>query len=145
MMAALEFAALAANPFGGLLIAVPFGLVKLGFPAWVTVLAGAPLAYLQVVVVDLGWSVFDRFPAWRRLLERKRSKRVERLLASRGGFWITFVAAPVIGPWLVMAFMRYANVPQRKVAAPILLSLIATAVGVVVLTRLGVKVTGAGS
>jgi hypothetical protein len=141
----IEFALLAANPFGGLLIAVPFALVKLGFPAWATVLAGAPLAYLQVVVVDLGWGLFDRFPAWRRLLEKKRSARVERLLQSRGGFWITFVAAPVLGPWLVMAFMRYAQVPQRKVAAPILLSLLATAAVVAALTRLGLVVAGGGS
>ena len=140
----IEFALLAANPFGGLLVAVPFALLRVGMPPWLAVIAGAPLAYLQVVVVDLGWSVFDRFPAWRRLLERRRSARVERLLSSRGGFWITFVAAPLIGPWLVMAFMRYAQVPQRKVAAPILLSLMATAAVVAAVTRLGGVVVGGG-
>ncbi len=131
----IQFALLAANPFGGLLIAVPYALLRQGFPAWATVLVGAPLAYLQVVVVDLGWGLFSRIPAWHRLLERRRSARVERLLQSRGGFWITFVAAPLIGPWLVMAFMRYAQVPQRKVAAPILLSLAATAAVVAGLTQ----------
>ncbi|HUK64124.1 MAG TPA: hypothetical protein VLV15_12345 [Dongiaceae bacterium] len=140
MSGVLQFAALAANPFGGLLVAVPYALLRLGFSPWATVIAGAPLAYLQVVVVDLGWGLFDRFPAWRRLLEKRRSPRVERLLQSRGGFWITFVAAPLIGPWLVMAFMRFAQVPQRKVAAPILLSLVVTAAAVAVLTRLGMLV-----
>ncbi|MFT3843223.1 MAG: hypothetical protein QM723_39935 [Myxococcaceae bacterium] len=145
MSALVQFALLAANPVGGLLVAVPYALVRLDFPAWATVLAGAPLAYLQVVAVDLGWGLFDRFPAWRRLLEKRRSPRVERLLQSRGGFWITFVAAPLIGPWLVMAFMRYAQVPQRRVAAPILLSLLATAAVVAALTRLGLVVAGGGS
>ncbi len=144
MSSVFQFAVLAANPLGGLLIAVPFALVRLGFPAWATVLAGAPLAYLQVLVVDLGWSLFDRFPAWRRLLDKRRNAGVERLLQSRGGFWITFVAAPLLGPWLVMAFMRYAQVPQRRVAAPILLSLAATAAGAAALTRLGLVVAGAG-
>ncbi len=140
MSGALQFALLAANPFGGLLIAVPFGMLRLGFPPWLLVVAGAPLAYLQVAAVDLGWSLLTRLGWWRRLLERRRSERVERLMRSRGGFWVTFVSAPVLGPWLVMAFMRYAQVPQRRVALPILLSLFATAAVVAALTSLGLLV-----
>jgi hypothetical protein len=79
------------------------------------------------VVVDTSWSLLARIPGWQRFLERRRSPRVARLVASRGAFWITFVATPLLGPWLVMAFMRYAQVDQRRVALPIFASLACTA------------------
>jgi hypothetical protein len=123
----VAFVALAANPFGGLLVAIPFAVLKLSYPPWLAVAAGVPLAYLQVVVIDGGWSLLARWPWWGRALERRRSARVERLLAARGAFWTTFVASPLVGPWLVMAFMRYAQVPQRRVALPILLAQACTA------------------
>lgn len=125
------FVTLAVNPIGGLLVAIPFAVFKLGYPAWLAVIAGTPLAYVQVLAVDLGWTWLARIPGWHRFLERRRSPRVERLVAAGGRFWITLVLAPLLGPWLVMAFMRYAQVPQRKVALPILLglSVIATAIG----------------
>ena len=123
----LAFALLAANPFGGLLVAIPFAMLKLHYPAWVATAMGAPLAYLQVVVVDASWSWLARIPGWQRFLERRRSPRVARLVASRGAFWITFVVTPLLGPWLVMAFMRYAQVDQRRVALPIFASLACTA------------------
>jgi hypothetical protein len=119
----LAFATLAANPIGGLLIAIPFAVLKLHYPGWLAILVGVPLAYLQVVAVDLAWSLLIRAAWWKNMLERRRSPRVERLVASRGGFWITFVLSPLIGPWVVMAFMRYAQVPQRRVALPIMLAL----------------------
>jgi hypothetical protein len=118
------FATLAANPIGGLLVAIPFGVLKQHYPLWRVVLTGVPLAYLQVFVVDLAWSVFIRAAWWQRFLDRRRSKTVERLIASKGGFWITFFACPVLGPWAVMAFMRYAQVPHRRVALPMALSLL---------------------
>jgi hypothetical protein len=124
----LFFALLAANPIGGLVVAIPYAVLKLHYPLWLAVVVGVPLAYLQVVVVDFAWNLLGRAPAWRRLIERRRSPRVERLLASRGGFWITFLSTPVLGPWLVMAFMRYAQVAQRRVALPILAALACTAV-----------------
>jgi hypothetical protein len=123
----LAFALLAANPFGGLLVAIPFAILKLHYPTWLAVVVGTPLAYLQVPVVDAAWSFLARFPAWCRLLERRRSPQVTRLLESRGAFWVTFLATPVLGPWLVMAFMRYAQVGQRRVALPILAALACTA------------------
>jgi hypothetical protein len=123
----LAFALLAANPFGGLLVAIPFAVLRLRYPIWLAIAVGAPLAYLQVAVVDVGWSWLARIPGWRRFLDRRRSPRVERLVASRGGFWVTFLATPFLGPWLVMAFMRYAHVAQRRVALPILASLACTA------------------
>jgi hypothetical protein len=127
------FVTLAINPIGGLLVAIPFAVFKLSYPAWLAVIAGIPLAYVQVLGVDLGWTWLARIPGWHRFLERRRSARVERLVASGGGFWLTLVLAPLLGPWLVMAFMRYAQVPQRRVALPILLGLSAgaSAVGLV--------------
>jgi hypothetical protein len=127
---AYVFATLAVNPIGGLLVAIPYAILRLGYPAWLTVIAGVPLAYVQVVVVDLAWTSLGRIAAWHRFLERRRSPRVERLIASRGGFWITLVCTPLIGPWLVMAFMRYSQVPQRKVALPIVLGLCASATSI---------------
>jgi hypothetical protein len=117
------FVTLAVNPVGGLLVAIPFAVFQLGYPAWLAAAAGTPLAYVQVIAIDLAWTWLARIPAWHRFLERRRSPRVEKLLAARGGFWITFLLAPLIGPWVVMAFMRYAQVPQRRVAAPILLGI----------------------
>lgn len=130
----LAFATLAINPFGGLLIAVPFATIKLHYPIWLSVLAGAPLAYLQVPAIDLAWGALNRTHWWPRLLERRRSARVEKLMAARGSFWLTFAASPILSPWVVMAFMRYARVPQRRVALPIVLALAATAAIVAVLS-----------
>jgi hypothetical protein len=127
------FVTLAINPVGGLLVAIPFAILRLGYPPWLTVIAGAPLAYVQVLVVDLGWTYLARISAWHRFLERRRSPRVERLVAAGGRFWLTLVLAPLLGPWLVMAFMRYAQVPQRRVAAPILLGLLGVATGIALL------------
>jgi len=123
----LAFVLLAANPFGGLLVAIPFAVLKLHYPMWLATVVGAPLAYFQVVVVDAGWSLLARIPGWQRFIERRRSARIGRLVASRGGFWITFFATPIVAPWLVMSFMRYAQVRQRRVALPILGSLACTA------------------
>ena len=126
----LSFVLLAANPFGGLLIAIPFAILKLHYPAWVATLVGTPLAYVQVAVVDLTWSVLGRWPGWNRFLLARRSQRIERVVASGGSFWVTFVATPFVGPWLVMAFMRYARVRQRQIAAPVLCALLCTAAAV---------------
>jgi hypothetical protein len=120
--------ALAVNPLGGLIAAIPFAILVLKWPAWVVVAAGVPLAYVQVVVVDVAWGSLARIQAWKDFLERRRSPRVERLVASGGRFWITFFATPLLGPWLVMAFMRYAHVRHGRVALPIALGLLCTAV-----------------
>jgi hypothetical protein len=119
----LAFIVLATNPFGGLLFAIPLALFTLQYPVWLAVAAGVPLAYLQVVAVDVGWASLNQWPWWRRQLERRRSARLERLMASGGAFWPVVVLAPLLGPWVVMACMRYAQVPQRHVALPILLGL----------------------
>jgi len=125
------YALLAVNPVGGLLAAVPWGVFERHY-SWPQLLVSGPLlGYLQVVVVDLAWSQLNRLAWWRALLVRRRSPRVERLLQSRGAFVPVFLLTPVIGPWLVMACMRYAGVPQRRVALPILASLFVLTLGLV--------------
>lgn len=120
----LAYVALAVNPFGGLLIAIPFAVFKLDYPFWLVLLSGPPLAYVQVVVTDLAGSLLEKWPWWKRMLERKRSPRITRLMEGKGAFWSTFLTAPLVGPWVVMAFMRYAGVPQRRIALPILMSML---------------------
>lgn len=136
----LAFAALALNPIGGLTAAIPFGVFKLHQPAWLLWMVGMPLAYVQVIAVDVFWSQLVRWPWWNGFLARRRSPRVERLVNSNGSFWLTALLSPFIGPWLVMAFMRYAQVPHRRVALPLFLGLAwnsgAVALGCVFLPRL---------
>lgn len=119
----IAFILLAVNPIGGLLAAIPFALLKLDYNPWAVVVVGIPLSYVQVLVVDFGWTRLEKFGWWRRLIERSRGKWATRLVQSRGGFWITYLATPFIGPWMVMALMRWAGVGQRVVALPIVLSL----------------------
>jgi len=119
----LGLVVLAVNPIGGLSIAIPFAVFELHRPAWLALVVGLPFGYVQVLVIDIFWTQLIRWPWWNAFLERRRSPRVEKLVASKGSFWLTVLLAPLIGPWLVMAFMRYAHVPQRKVAIPILLGL----------------------
>lgn len=116
---------LAAEPFGGILVAIPLGVLVLGQPWWWWLFLGPLLAYVQVPVIDLLMDLLMRWPWWRRFLERHRSERIERLMESGGGFWSIFLAAPLVGPWVVMAFLRLVHVPQRRAALPILLSMLA--------------------
>lgn len=117
------FVGLAINPLGGLWLAIPLAYFHLKYPAWLCVLAGVPLAYVQVAAVDLAWEFLDARPWWRPMIEKRRSARIERMLAGQGTFWGSFILAPLLGPWIIMAFMRYAQVPQRKVALPIVLGM----------------------
>jgi hypothetical protein len=141
----VAFALLAVNPIGGLLGAIPFAVLKLDYPPWAAVAGGVPLCYLQVVFVDFGWSRLEQLGWWRRLIERSRGKWATRLVESRGSFWITYLATPFLGPWLVMALMRWAGIGQRVVAVPIILSLITSSTiiaGLCVLVPTLFKVTG---
>ena len=127
MSGLLAFALLAANPIGGLLVAIPFAVLKLDCAPWLTVAAGVPLAYLQVFVVDLSWSRLERFGWWTRMIQKSRGRWADRLVQSRGAFWITFAATPVLGPWLVMALMRWVGVPQRRIALALVCSMVTLA------------------
>jgi hypothetical protein len=138
----LYYVLLAVNPFGGIAIAIPFAMIKLHYPAWLVIATGVPLSYLQVLAVDLGWSLLERRTWWRALLERWRSERLERLAASRGAFIPTAILTPIIGPWLVMAVMRCANVPHRRVLAPILTGITAVAVAITLLSAYAPSLLG---
>lgn len=124
------------NPIAGLLASVPWAILKLHYPLWVVIVSGPPLAYVQVIVADLLYSALRRLSYVNRLLEKKRSPWVEKLLASNGSFLTVFIATPLVGPWLVILVMRYANIGQRQVAIPILLALtfVALSIGVLCTT-----------
>lgn len=121
------------NPVGGLLISVPWGIFEMRYSAWFIIVTAPLLGYVQVMAADLLWEQLRRLQYVRRLLEENRSPRVERLIASSGAFLPTFIATPILGGWVVMLVMRYAQVPQRRVALPILLSLGTVTAAVVVL------------
>ncbi len=124
------FVGLAINPFGGLLFAIPYAKLVIGMSPWIAALVGVPLAYVQVIVVDLLFTTLQRVGWWNRLIERRRTPRVERLASSPHMFWILAAFGAFMGPWLVMAVMRYARVPQRRIAIPILISLSWNAAGI---------------
>jgi len=117
----LAYVAMAINPVGGLAIAIPFAVFELGYPPWFALAAGLPLAYVQVIVVDLAFGALSAWPRFRRWIERRKSPRIQKIVDSRGGFWVTLFFAPLIGPWIVMAVMRYAGIPHRRVALPLFL------------------------
>ncbi len=133
----LAYILLAMNPIGGLPVAIPFAVLKLDYPGWLTFLIAVPCSYLQVGAVDAGWDRLNRWARWRALLERIRSPRIERLVESKGAFLPTALMAPMVGPWIVMAFMRYARVPQRQVALPIVTGIASQAVLLIVLCTYG--------
>jgi hypothetical protein len=119
----LTFALLTVSPLGGMVAAIPLGLLAFGLPVWLVALLGVALTYLQVVAVDVAWSALCRRAWWRGMLARRRAAWLERLLGSPGAFWPTVALTPLVGCWVVMGLARYAGVPQRQVAAPILLGL----------------------
>lgn len=131
------FVALAVNPFGGLLVAIPYAKAVLHLSPWWAAAFGVPLAYVQVLAVDLLWEGLWRIGWWRRLIERRRTPRLERMASSPHMFWMVLFFAPFFGPWLVMAAMRWANVPHRRVAPPMALSLAWTAVAIACVTQYG--------
>jgi hypothetical protein len=124
------FVVLAVNPFGGLLFAIPYAKAVLHMSPWCAALIGWPLAYVQVIAVDLLWKTLSRIGWWQRLIERRRTPRLERMASSPSMFWLILLFAPFAGPWLVMAVMRYANVPHRRIALPMALSLGWNAMGI---------------
>ena len=117
------FVLLAVNPFGGLLFAIPYAQTVLHCSPWIAALIGWPLAYVQVAAVDLAWSSLTRWGWWERLIARRRTPRLERMAASTHMFWLVLLFGTILGPWLVMAVMRYAKVPQRRIAVPMALSI----------------------
>ncbi|MBI4953273.1 MAG: hypothetical protein HY908_14675 [Myxococcales bacterium] len=111
------------NPIAGILVSIPVAILELEWHPVVVAGAAIPLCYVQVLAVDALWNRLCRWEAWNRFLARKRSARIDRLVASRGAFASTALLAPLVGPWVVMSFMRYAGVSQRAVALPIVLGI----------------------
>src|SRR5678816_2932563 len=97
----LGFVILAVNPLGGLLFAIPYAATVLHVSPWLAALLGWPLAYVQVAFVDVMWTTLARWPWWARLIERKRTPRLERMAASENMFWLVLVFGTILGPWLV--------------------------------------------
>ncbi len=128
------FVALAINPFGGLLFAIPYAKVVLHMSPWLAALIGVPLAYVQVAFVDLLWTTLKRIGWWERLIERRRTPRLTRMASSPYMFWMILAFGCVLGPWLVMAVMRYAKIPHRRIAVPMALSITWNAVGIALLS-----------
>lgn len=111
------------NPFGGAFVAIPIGIYKLGMAPWLAVALTIPLVYAQVIVVDLAWDRLLAWPAWLRFLEKRRSERLERILARRdAGLWLALLG-PWIGCWLVTAAARFGGHRQSKVALPLLIGI----------------------
>lgn len=128
------FVVLSINPFGGLMFAIPYAKAVMGLSPWIAALIGWPLAYTQVLVVDIFWVGLNKWGWFHRLVERKRTPRLERIASSKYMFWIIAAFGCFIGPWLVMAVMRWARVPHRRIAVPLLISLAWNAAGIAFLT-----------
>jgi hypothetical protein len=115
----LFFALQSINPVAGILASIPVAILSFKWHPLVVAGFAVPLCYAQVIAVDCFW---NRLVSWKRFadfLEKKRSPQIEKLVASKGAFLSTAIISPLIGPWVVMGFMKYAGVPQRKVGLPI--------------------------
>lgn len=124
------------NPFGGLAVGIPIAVFKLDWPPWLAVVLGVPLAYLQVVAVDLLWERLLAWPWWMRMIEKRRSERLTDLLARDDAkIWLS-VFGVWAGPWLVTALARFAGHSVGRVALPLLFGLTYVGIGVAVVCRL---------
>ena len=116
------------------MFAIPYAKAVMDLSPWLAALIGWPLAYTQVLVVDIFWVGLNKWGWFHRLVERKRTPRLERMASSKYMFWIIAAFGCFIGPWLVMAVMRWARVPHRRIAIPLLISLAWNAAGIAFLT-----------
>lgn len=126
----IAFVLASINPIGGLMVSLPLAIFKLHWPAWFAVVLGVPLAYVQVAVVDLFWQRLLDWPWWTRLVERRRSARLEQILAHRSAPWLLAVTSPWLGPWLVMAVARFGGRRQSQLAVPLLAGITYVAIGI---------------
>jgi hypothetical protein len=118
------------NPIGGMTVSVPLAVFKLHWPAWFAVLLGVPLSYVQVLVVDLFWDRLQRWPRWLLFVEKRRSPRLDRIVAHRYAKWLLAIASPWLGPWLVMAVARFGGRRHAELALPLLFGLSYVGVGI---------------
>lgn len=139
MIGLLSFIGLSLSPVPGIIASIPLAVLKLDYPPWIVPLAAMPLSFVQVLVVNFLWDQLQRLPLVQNTIEKKRSARIDELIATGGSFWPVFVTTPLVGPSLVMMFMRYAHIPLRRVALPMAASLMTLAI---VITALCVYVPG---
>jgi len=130
------FVLTAINPWGGMFVAMPIALFKLDWPAWLAVIIGIPLGYVQVVVVDVLWERLMRWPWWVQMLEKRRSERLTNLLARDDAKLWLGVFGVWMGPWLVAAFARFSGHEVRRVALPLLFGISYVTIGVAVACKL---------
>lgn len=128
----IAFVLTSINPIGGLMVSIPLAVFKLHWPGWLAVLLGVPLAYVQVLVVDLFWERLLRWPRWTKMVEKRRSPRLERFLANPKAKWLLAIASPWMGPWVVMAVARFGGRRQSQIALPLLFGLTYVAIGIAV-------------
>jgi hypothetical protein len=118
------------NPFGGMFVAMPIALYKLEWPPWIAVSACIPLAYVQVLAVDLLWERSLAWPWWVRAIEKRRSEKLTNLLARDDAkLWVAIFGVWA-GPWLVMALTRFAGHTRGRVALPLLFGISYVSIGV---------------
>jgi hypothetical protein len=130
---AVSFVVLSIAPIPGIIASIPLAVLKLAYPPWIVPLIAMPLSFVQVLVVNYLWDQLQTLTAVKNVIEKKRSARVDALIASGGSFWPVYIATPLLGPSLIMMFMRYARISLRHVWLPMALSLMTLAVVVTAL------------
>lgn len=124
------------NPFGGLFVGVPIAIFKLGWPPWLAVALGVPLAYVQVLAVDMLWERLSRWRWWTELIEKRRSERLTNMLARDDAkIWLALFGVWA-GPWLVTAVARFAGHGLKRVGLPLLFGITYVGIGIAVVCRL---------
>jgi hypothetical protein len=117
------------NPFGGMFVAMPLAVFKLEWPAWFACVLGIPLGYVQVVAVDLLWGRLQAWPWWIQAIEKRRSPKLNALLARDDAkLWLA-VFGVWAGPWLVAAITRYSGHTVKRVALPLLFGITYVTIG----------------
>ncbi|MDB4987923.1 MAG: hypothetical protein JWN04_3101 [Myxococcaceae bacterium] len=124
------------NPFAGLFMAVPFAIFKMEWPPWLAVVTAVPLAFAQVIVVDVLWERLIAWPWFRGVIEKRRNEKMTNLLARDDAkLWLSILGVWA-GPWLVTAFARFAGHSVGRVALPMLFGLTYIAVGTAAVCKL---------
>jgi hypothetical protein len=124
------------NPFGGMFVSMPIALYKLEWPPWFACALGIPLAYVQVVVVDVLWERLMAWPWWVRLIEKRKSEKLTDLLARDNAKIYLAIFGVWAGPWLVMAVARFAGHTRGRVALPLLFGITYVTIGVAAVYKL---------
>ena len=111
-------------------------IFKMQWPPWLAVVLSVPLAYAQVIVVDVLWERLIAWPWFREMIEKRRSEKLTNLLARDDAkVWLA-IAGPWAGPWFVTAVARFAGHSVGRVALPLLFGLTYIAIGTAAVCKL---------